>query len=396
MESTQPVTRTSPIIQKAEVFVNEIFENQVPPGYVYHNYEHTLHVRDVCLQLADAAGLNHEEREILNLAALFHDTGFAYSAEQHEEHSKEIAVKFLKGESYPLELVNRVTSCIEATKVAHDPQDRLEMIIKDADMSSLGMGDYFEQAEKLREELNQVSNEGLDESAWDLINMQFLKDHAYYTNEAKGLFEKGKKKNYKTLKKKMGLGKSGNAPSIRHTIASSKSAQTQFKTSLRNHIDLSAIADNKANIMLSVNALIITIALPILGNSLRTNPTLLIPTIILLFVCVVSIIFATLATRPIKMQGHSGMEEITQKRSNLFFFGNFYKMNFAEYEKGMQVVVADNELLDNTIIRDLFFLGKALGKKYHYLRLCYNVFMFGIIGTVIAFTTVFIMTTSGG
>lgn len=395
MESTPPVTGTSPIIQNAETFVKQLFEDQVPPHYVYHNYKHTLHVRDVCLQLAESAGLNDEEIEILNLAALFHDTGFAYSSEQHEEHSKENATKFLNSESYPAELINRVKDCIEATKVAHKPLNRLEMIIKDADMSSLGMQDYFGQAEKLREELNMVSNEGLDESAWDLINMQFLKDHSYYTEEAKALFEKGKKKNYKKLKKKMGLGKGNNPTSIRHTIASSKSAQTQFKTSLRNHIDLSAIADNKANIMLSVNALIITIALPILGNSIRTNPTLLIPTIILLCVCVISIIFATLATRPIKMQGFSGMEEITQKRSNLFFFGNFYKMNFTEYEKGMQVVVADNELLDSTIIRDLFFLGKALGKKYHYLRLCYNVFMFGIISTVIAFTTSFILIASG-
>ena len=85
------------------------------------------------------------------------------------------------------------------------------------------------------------------------------------------------------------------------------------------------------------------------------------------------------------------MEDIQGKRSNLFFFGNFYQMTFNEYERGMQYVVGDDELLDSAIIRDLFFLGKALGQKYRYLRLCYNFFMYGLIIAVIAFGITFII-----
>ena len=44
-----------------------------------------------------------------------------------------------------------------------------------------------------------------------------------------------------------------------------------FKTALRNHLDLSNLADNKANIMLSVNALIITIA--IFNKTKSISPT---------------------------------------------------------------------------------------------------------------------------
>jgi hypothetical protein len=62
-------------------------------------------------------------------------------------------------------------------------------------------------------------------------------------------------------------------------------------------------------------------------------------------------------------------------------------------EKGMQVVVRDDEILDNSIMRDLFFLGKALGQKYRYLRLCYNFFMFGLITAVLAFGVTFIIET---
>jgi Family of unknown function (DUF5706) len=174
-----------------------------------------------------------------------------------------------------------------------------------------------------------------------------------------------------------------------NTIGTSKSAQTMFKTALRNHIDLSAIADNKANIMLSVNALIITFALPLLGKEIASNRVLLFPTILLLSVCVVSMIFATMATRPIPMKGYSSMESILAKKSNLFFFGNYYRMSFEEYEQGMNATVADDTILDTTIMRDLFFLGRTLGFKYAHLRKCYTIFMYGIIVTVIAFVVVF-------
>jgi hypothetical protein len=137
--------------------------------------------------------------------------------------------------------------------------------------------------------------------------------------------------------------------------------------------------------MLSVNALIITVALPVIAGQILNNTYLLIPGIMLLIVCVTSMIYATLATRPIKMSGHSTLEDVKSKRSNLFFFGNFYKMKYEDYEKGIINVLSDEDILDNSITRDLFFLGKSLGNKYSRLRKCYNIFMYGITIVVIAF-----------
>ena len=86
-------------------------------------------------------------------------------------------------------------------------------------------------------------------------------------------------------------------------LADSKSVQVMFKTASRNHIDLTNLADNKANIMLSINAIIITITIPLMPTYLEQDMTLLIPATTLLLTCVVSVIFATLATRPISMKG---------------------------------------------------------------------------------------------
>ena len=143
--------------------------------------------------------------------------------------------------------------------------------------------------------------------------------------------------------------------------------------------------------MVTVNALIITVALPILASQMQANEFLVVPGIMLLAVCVTSMIYATLATRPIKMSGFSSLEDVKSKKSNLFFFGNFYKMKYEDYQKGIQNVLADEEILDTSITRDLFFLGKSLGSKYSRLRKCYNIFMYGITIVVIAFCIAYLI-----
>lgn len=170
-----------------------------------------------------------------------------------------------------------------------------------------------------------------------------------------------------------------------NSINANKSAQMIFKTALRNHIDLTSIADNKSNIMLSINALIITISIPFLVSMMETNFLVIIPSSILLISCLVSIIYATLATRPIATKGVTSLKEISERPTNLFFFGNFHAMNYPDYKIGIKAVMEDDNKLDDSITTDLFYLGKALGKKFKLLRICYTVFMVGMILTVIAF-----------
>ncbi|MDX1406782.1 MAG: DUF5706 domain-containing protein, partial [Saprospiraceae bacterium] len=365
------------LVRKAEDFVTKIFREEVSDQFQYHNLDHTLRVMEVARELAEEAGVTGLDLEDLILSALFHDTGFARSYVDHEQHSKKIAEDFLRAHEVEEARIKRILGCIDATQMWQLPTNKLQMLIKDADTSGLGSVRFAEYTERLRQELNAVRNEGIDELGWDHINLKFLQDHQYFTEEARNRFAGLKKQNLRMIQEKLGLRKKKtktNKPKL-NTIGTSKSAQTQFKTALRNHIDLSAIADGKANTMLSVTSLIISLSLPFLGTSLSSQPHLLIPTIVLLFVCVTAIIFATLATRPISMRGKSTLEDISAKRSNLFFFGNFYKMTFNDYDEGMRQVIADDEILNNSITRDLFFLGKALGKKYFYLRWCYNVFM---------------------
>ena len=181
----------------------------------------------------------------------------------------------------------------------------------------------------------------------------------------------------------------------RETLNGNKSAQMIFKTALRNHIDLTSIADNKANLMLSINALIITVAMPLLAANVTEHAHLIYPVGVLLVTCVVSMVYATLATRPINTKGDTSLEQIKSTTSNLFFYGNFHKMGFKKYKEGVKIVMSSDEKLDDSIMSDLYYLGEALGKKFGLLRICYSIFMFGIISSVIIFSILLFLNHSG-
>jgi len=380
----------SSIIDRAKIFVKELYEKKIPSSYSYHNFDHTMEVYEAGIKLAKEAKLEKNETEILLLASLFHDTGFSVGREDHEEHSKKIAKKFLEKEAYDKAKTKEIMVCINATKMTITPETKLEKMMKDADLSGLSSIDFQEHASKIRKEFNHFLPQKISKEEWINKNYNFLKSYNYYSEPGIKLFGPQKLKNQVSLKNMIESMKDKKKP-VPHTIANTKSAQVQFKTALRNHIDLSSIADNKANIMLSVNALIITVALPILAETIRSIPLFLFPTISLLFVSIISMIFATLATRPIKMGGKTSLSNVVNKKSNLFFFGNFYKMDFNDYEEGIKEVIAREDVLDNSITRDLFYLGQALGSKYNNLRWCYNIFMYGIIFSVLLFAGVFII-----
>jgi hypothetical protein len=166
---------------------------------------------------------------------------------------------------------------------------------------------------------------------------------------------------------------------------------TMFRTTLNNHNNLSGMVDNKANILLSVNAIIISVSLttiiPKLDNP--SNAHLIIPTMILIISSVIAITFAILATRPSITNGSFTRKEVEDKKVNLLFFGNFYKMSFEDYSWAMNELIKDKEYVYNSMIKDLYNLGIVLEKKYRLLRIAYTFFMFGIIISVVAFLVAF-------
>ena len=148
---------------------------------------------------------------------------------------------------------------------------------------------------------------------------------------------------------------------------------------------LSDQADTKSNILISVNAIIISVILGVLLRKLDEEPYLTIPTILFLLVAVTTIVISILATRPKISGGEFTPDDIKQKKTNLLFFGNFYKATYDQYNAAMREMMLDTDYLYASLIKDIYYLAVVLGRKYQLIRLAYNIFMIGIIVSVLAF-----------
>jgi hypothetical protein len=163
-----------------------------------------------------------------------------------------------------------------------------------------------------------------------------------------------------------------------------------FKLLSRNNLEISLQADRKADIIIHANALILSFVVGFVISRLDMNPELAVPGFFLFLVSVVAIICSILATRPMVHPGSFSREDINNKQANLLFFGHFYKMDFGDYEWGIKKMMNSKEELYENIIRDTYLLGKGTGRKYELLRVSYNVFMYGLIISIVLFAIAFI------
>lgn len=382
------------LIAKAETFVFDLLKNELDQTYLYHNYKHTERVLKSTREIIENTELSKEEALVLEIAALFHDTGYIEGSENHEEKSVEIATKFLKEHDVEQNLIDSVGKCIMETKFKEEPTTKLGKIIRDADASHFGKKYFSEASEFLRKELELRHFKTYSPSEWRNENIKVLaKKHQFYTDYALKNWQSEKDKNlsklFKAKKKQKKKFKKEEMKAKYKAQYKNESpergVQTFYRVALRNHIKLSDIADTKANILLSVNAIIISVVLANLISKLDTNPYLTWPTVIFTLFSVISMIMSIIATRPNVTSGQFTKEDVKNQEVNLSFFGNFHKMKLEEYEWAIQELVNDKDYIYKALTKDLYFLGKVLERKYRILRITYTVFMVGIIISLIAF-----------
>lgn len=386
------------IVLNAQEYLGQLFRKDLSPDHRLHDLAFALGAKEAALHLGKRYQLSDDQLEPLALAALFRYAGMTQTYRGYAPVSRAIAKDFMKKSNYPSGQTDKVLTLLEDVEADEAPNDLAVQILHDADCHLLmeGPSGGLAMLAAQRQEWAALDGQTWNNEEWTLVAHGYWKKMQLLTAEGQVLMgdtrkqllkqtkEKGPKK--EKQKEKPEKKKSKNKPEEDETpITVSRSVQMMFKTALRNHINLTNIADNKANIMLSINALIITFSMPLLATNVKENSFLLAPSIILLISCVVSIIFATLATRPVQTKGYTSMEKIKNETTNLFFFGNFYKMNLKDYKAGIDVVIGNEHRVADSIVTDLYFLGKALGVKFNRLRICYSVFMFGITCTVIAF-----------
>ncbi|MDG4716761.1 Pycsar system effector family protein [Winogradskyella marincola] len=384
---------TKSLIEDTQEYVFNLLTEKLPNTFIYHNYTHTERVLRSTRELIENSEISNEEAKILELTALLHDIGYTVSTENHEEEGVKLAKVFLKEKGVEERIIKSVMDCILATKFDKEPTNKLEEIIRDADASHFGKKYFNEASEFLRKELELRGIKNYTPAEWRAENINVLTEHSFYTEYALKNWQPRKEKNLAKLmgkkkkrKKKLDVEKLKAKYKAQYKNESpERGVQTFYRTALRNHIKLSDIADTKANILLSVNAIIISVVLANLISKLDTNPYLTWPTIIFLSFCVISMVLSIIATRPNVTSGEFTKEDVKNQEVNLSFFGNFHKMELKEFEWAIGEMVKDKDYIYKALTKDLYFLGKVLERKYRLLRITYTVFMIGIIISLISF-----------
>ncbi|MFH6959531.1 Pycsar system effector family protein [Flavobacterium aquidurense] len=378
------------ILKKAENFVLNYLNTNLKPEFIYHNFSHTQFVVSKVSEIIQSENLTDDEQEIVLLAAWFHDIGYTIDKAKHEDHSIAIMTIFLNNENYTPKKLDKVAVCISATKLDETPKTLLEKILCDADFSHLASPNYTKISNQLRTEFENIGCGIYTNKEWLEENITVFNTHKYYTKYANINWNSAKNENLIELKKEL---KKNNKKEERRDQEKSKenksgkNSDILFKITSTNHLKLSYIADRKANILLSVNAIILSISLSKLIPKFDNveNNFLIYPTMIFVTFSVISIILSVIVTRPSVTSGKYTTEDIANKKVNLLFFGNFHKMELDEFEDALKEMANDKEYMFSSMTKDLYFLGKVLDKKYRLLRLNYNIFMIGIIVSVLAF-----------
>ena len=390
------------ILSQIENYVFEYFKNNAPAQNVYHNISHVKFVVDMVKEISEHSNISEDDLEILQIAAWFHDLGHIKTWEGHEEISASLAQKYLQNINYPQESADKVLGCILATKIPHNPKSLLEEIICDADIAHIGSKDFFDLSALLKLEIESRKEKKLTESEWINKNIEFLTKSKFFTKYAKLKFDERKnsnllklqkrykkkiekKKSVKVKNEKLAVEKEKLAEKSANSKKADRGIETMFRNVMRTHVSFSSMADSKANIMISVNTLLLGAVFTILARKLDTNPHLIIPTIVLTIVSLVTLVMAVRVTRPTISSGLFSESDIKEKKANLLFFGNFYKMNLKDFTWGMEEMMEDKDFLYGSMIKDFYYLGQVLGKKYKLLRLCYTIFMYGITLAAILF-----------
>ncbi|MBK9175226.1 MAG: polyphosphate kinase 1 [Flavobacteriales bacterium] len=197
MEARQ---RHTLLLERARDHVRRWFARRMPARLRFHDVDHTFAVTRVAVSIGQALQVGARELLLLELAALFHDTGYALAYRGHEERSAELADAFLLKQGMSHRDRSRIRSLILATRLGSPVRDKLAAILRDADSAKAGQADFKDRSDRLRKELEEVTGKRMSDKAWAESNLAYLRGHRFYTAYARRRYGPQKRLNLEQTK----------------------------------------------------------------------------------------------------------------------------------------------------------------------------------------------------
>ena len=366
-----------------------------------HSSKRLLADEATLMTLAESEALGETIRETLKVALLFHYVGFAADYTNPQAASFEQAKVLLADSSIGVVVIEYL---LKSQYKKTSPENSVEAVFRDTI-------NRFWSDKKMRKRLDALKKEQLanlslktSDETWLKTQESALKKITYFTNYAttnwtpnlaasKAEIKKSLKKlaveednilmeelgvdtaKLKDLKKK--LSKMESYPE--------RGIETWFRLTSKNLYTRRSIVDTKSNIVMTVNTIIMSVGLGSIYPLLGDDPHLIYGLAPLVIANVFSIAFAIFATRPKIRKGKFDRQNVLDKKAGLMTFDDFYNASFEDYEWSVQQMMQDKEYLYKTIIQDVYDVGVDLAKRYQYLRMAYQIFLVGIIISVVLF-----------
>jgi hypothetical protein len=382
-----------------ESIKEQLHEKYLPKGavrLVYHHYAFGSQVQELLQSIGNASRLDTEVVETAQLAAWFYLYGLSEQYDAPETGGIALAKETLSGIGFPSERIDQVTACILPLSGTVPAKTAGSQLLRDA-FSVQHFAVKIQQGHagwRLEREL--CLREKLTDDQWLQWLLRQMLEVKFFFPYTRIQYETTLTQNIIKIKERLEekqqylFSANGNAEMRYYDLPGrnpGRIVQTYYRTNFNNHIHLNAIADNKAHIMISVNAILISVVISIATyrNITQTHPMVLLPVIIFLVTGMASLIFSVLAARPRVTMLNSGVQDFARIKKNLMYFGNFVALNVDQYEQAMEELFRQPHELYANMTRDLYYLGKVLDKKYRFLYYSYNIFLIGFIATVLAF-----------
>jgi predicted metal-dependent HD superfamily phosphohydrolase len=187
---------------KAEKHIMKVLSKGLSEKLHYHSIHHTKDVVKAVERLALMEGVTDEGLFLLKSAASYHDAGFVEKYEKNEPIGARMAEEILPKFGYTDQHISTIKELIFVTQIPHQPKNKLEEIICDADLDYLGREDFHEIADRLRVELREYGKIDSDRK-WDEIQVQFLSAHTYFTQSAIGMRKALKLKHLEEIRQRL-------------------------------------------------------------------------------------------------------------------------------------------------------------------------------------------------
>lgn len=288
-------------------------------------------------------------------------------------------------------------------------ENAAEAAFRDAATLHYASKKFSKRLEQLWKE-QKATGQKISKGDWYKTQLLHLETHRYFTPLGKEKWEKRKAENLAALQKEVKkMDKQLDATLMQELQVDSeklkslkkklskvedspeRGIETWFRTASGNLYTRRQIVDTKSNIMITMNAIIISVMLGNVYPQLNDNPHLIWAITPMILTNVLSIAYAIFATRPVLANGIFTKEEVEAKTARLTTFDDFYQVPLPDYEWAVGEMLQDREFLYNTLIRDMYRLGADLAVRYKNIRLSYQIFLTGLILSLLSFGSCYLI-----